>query len=116
MTSNGKDIGEFDVTMIDVNRGRVAYILVSHGGFLGMDENLYVAPIEALSLSPYRTSYRLTVNAQILEHEPALHVEHGNLPSRVSAAQLATLYHRFGVPPYWTHAGRRYGELVRPKN
>lgn len=97
--------GEFDDTMIDVNRGRVAYIMVSHGGFLGMDENLYVIPIEALSLSPYRNSYRLTVNAQTLAHEPALHVKRGTLPSRVSAAQLATLYQRFGVQPYWTQAG-----------
>lgn len=98
----GQDIGEFDETMIDVNRGHVAYILVSHGGFLGMDENLYVAPIEALSISSYRNSYRLTVNAQILKRGPALHVERGTLPSRVSAAQLATLYQRFGVQPYWT--------------
>ena len=73
--SKGQDIGELDETVIDVNRGQVAYILVSHGGFLGMDENLYVTPIEALSISPYRNSHRLTVNAQILEHEPALHVE-----------------------------------------
>jgi sporulation protein YlmC with PRC-barrel domain len=102
--SNGKDIGDLNETMIDVNRGQVAYVLVSHGGFLGMDENLYVAPIEALSISSYRNSYRLTVNAQILEHEPALHVERGNLPSRVSAAQLATLYQRFGVQPYWTQS------------
>ena len=112
----GKDIGEFDETMIDVNRGQVAYILVSHGGFLGMDENLYVAPIEALSISPYRTSYRLTVNAQILEHEPALHTERGNLPSRVSAAQLETLYRRFGVQPYWTQGGQLYDKFVQPKN
>jgi sporulation protein YlmC with PRC-barrel domain len=113
--SKGKDIGEFDETMIDVKRGQVAYILVSHGGFLGMDENLYVAPIEALSISPYRSSYRLTVNAQILEHEPALH-ERGNLPSRVSAAQLATLYRRFGVQPYWTQGGRLYDKFAQPKH
>jgi sporulation protein YlmC with PRC-barrel domain len=102
--SNGKDIGELDETMIDVNGGRVAYVLVSHGGFLGMDENLYVAPIEALSISSYRNGYRLTVNAKILEQGPALHVERGILPSRVSAAQLATLYQRFGVQPYLTQS------------
>jgi hypothetical protein len=113
--SKGKDIGEFDKTMIDVNRGQVAYILASHGGFLGMDENLYVAPIEALSISPYRNSYRLTVNAQILEHEPALHAEQGNLPSRVSAAQLATLYQRFGVEPYWTQDGQLYDKFAQPR-
>jgi len=102
--SKGKDIGELDETMIDVNAGRVAYVLVSHGGFLGMDENLHVAPIEALSISSYRNGYRLTVNTKILEHGPALHVERGKLPSRVSAVQLATLYQRFDVQPYWTQS------------
>jgi sporulation protein YlmC with PRC-barrel domain len=113
--SKGKDIGAFDQTMIDVARGQVAYILVSHGGFLGMDENLYVVPIEALALSPYRGDYRLTVNAQVLAHEPALHVERGNLPSHISAAQLAMLYHRFGVQPYWTQAGQQSAKLLQPK-
>ena len=100
--SKVKELGELDETMIDTSQGHVAYILVFHGGFLGMNENLYVAPIEALTLSPYRASYRLTVDAQILKQQPLLHVEHGNLPSRVSAAQLATLCQRFGVQPYWT--------------
>ena len=102
--SKGNDIGELDETMIDVNAGRVAYVMVSHGGFLGMDENLHVAPIEALSISSYRNGYRLTVKAKILERGPALHVERGKLPSRVSAAQLATLYQRFDVQPYWTQS------------
>jgi sporulation protein YlmC with PRC-barrel domain len=114
--SKGKDIGEFDQTMIDVNRGHVAYITVSHGGFLGMDENLYVIPIEALSLSPYRNSYRLTVDAQILDHEPALHVERGALPSRISSAQLTSLYQRFGVQPYWTRASHPYDKAAQPEN
>jgi sporulation protein YlmC with PRC-barrel domain len=114
--SKGKDIGEFDETMIDVKRGRVAYVLVSLGGFLGMDESLYVIPIEALALSPYRANFRLTVNAQILVHEPALHVERGNLPARVSAAQLTTLYQRFGVQPYWMGASQLSAKLAQPKN
>jgi hypothetical protein len=53
--SKGQDIGEFDEMMIDVHRGRI--VLVSHGGFPGIDKN-EVTPI-ALSISPYRTSYRL---------------------------------------------------------
>lgn len=112
----GKEVGELDETMIDVNRGEVAYVLISHGGFLGMDENLYAAPIQALALSPYRASYRLSVNAQILKGEPALHVEHGNLPSRVGAAQLASLYQRFDIKPYWTAASQLQGQPAQAKD
>jgi len=75
-----------------------------------------VIPIEALALSPYRANFRLTVNAQILVHEPALHVERGNLPARVSAAQLTTLYQRFGVQPYWMGASQLSAKLAQPKN
>ena len=112
--SAGKDIGDLDATMIDVVHGRVAYVLVSHGGFLGMDESLSAAPIEALSLSPYRDSYRLTVSMDVLEHEPALHVIHGELPSSVSAAQLGMLYQRFGIQPYWTTTSQQTGR-TEPK-
>jgi hypothetical protein len=58
----------------------------------------------------------LTVNAQTLEHEPALHAERGNLPKRVSAAQLTTLYRRFGARPYWTQTSESSGKLAQPKN
>ena len=111
--AHGTEIAAINETMIDVDRGNVAYLLLSHGGFLGMDEKLYVAPIEALTLLPFSGTYRLTANADVLEREPALHAEGQRLPVRVSSVQLTDLYQRFGLQPYWTRGqlGRSIGRV-----
>jgi len=105
--TNGDEIGDIDEVMIDVDRGQVAYILVSRGGFLGIDQSWYVVPVEALVRTRYRDSYRLVVDEQALSQEPALHVDRQNLPTHLNAAQLATLYQHFQIRPYWEQASQQ---------
>src|SRR5262245_21126308 len=46
----GEDLGEIDEIMIDVPRGRVAYAVMSAGGFLGVGSRLFAVPWSALTL------------------------------------------------------------------
>ncbi|HEX5328360.1 MAG TPA: PRC-barrel domain-containing protein [Acetobacteraceae bacterium] len=98
---SGDDLGSVAQVMIDVDRGEVAYVLLSRGGFLGLQQRWFVLPIEALVATPYRGGYRLTADAKTLMHEPALNVDQQQLPAQVSASQLATLYNKFHMQPYW---------------
>ena len=62
--SAGKNIGEVDHLMIDKMSGRVAYAVISFGGFLGLGHSHYPVPWGALK---YDTSlWRLSH-----EHQPA---------------------------------------------
>ena len=45
----GQDIGRIEELMIDVTTGRVAYAVLSFGGFLGIGSKLFALPWSALT-------------------------------------------------------------------
>src|SRR4051812_41628357 len=47
----GEDLGKVEEIMIDVPSGRVAYAVVSFGGFLGIGDKLFAVPWRALTLN-----------------------------------------------------------------
>lgn len=49
--SAGEDLGKIEDIMLDVPTGRVAYAVLSFGGFLGMGNKLFAIPWEAMSMS-----------------------------------------------------------------
>ena len=46
----GEDIGKINEIMIDTPTGRIAYAVLSFGGFLGMGDKLFAIPWSRLSL------------------------------------------------------------------
>src|SRR2546426_6110910 len=46
----GEDLGKIDEIMIDIPSGRVAYAVLSFGGFLGMGDKLFAIPWDALKV------------------------------------------------------------------
>lgn len=50
VNGEGETLGEIKNIMIDVLRGRVAYAVLSFGGFLGMGNRLFAIPWSALTL------------------------------------------------------------------
>src|SRR3569833_150362 len=47
VSTTGEDLGEIEAIMLDVPRGRVAYAVLSFGGFLGMGDKLFAISWEA---------------------------------------------------------------------
>ena len=101
---NGDELGDIDHVMIDTDRGRVAFVLIKDSGFLGLNPTWYAAPIEALSARPYEDGYRLQVDENALRGLPTIPAISSNLATEVSQGQLAQLYRKFDVRPYWTNA------------
>ncbi|WP_175130697.1 PRC-barrel domain-containing protein, partial [Paraburkholderia rhynchosiae] len=50
VSSDGEDVGKISDIMLDVRSGRIAYAVLSEGGFLGMGTNLHAIPWNALTL------------------------------------------------------------------
>src|SRR5688572_32978390 len=46
----GEDLGDVKEIMLDMRTGKVAYAVLSFGGFLGMGEKLFAVPWNALTL------------------------------------------------------------------
>ena len=63
----GEDLGEINELMIDLEKGRIAYAVLSFGGFLGLGDKLFALPWEALTMSAGGDFFILNVSRERLE-------------------------------------------------
>ena len=68
--ATGKNIGEVDHLMIDKASGRVAYAVISFGGFLGLGHSHYPVPWGALKYDTSLGGFRTNVTEQQLKDAP----------------------------------------------
>ena len=59
--SNGDKVGTIDRVMIDKHSGRVAYAVMSFGGFLGLGSDYYPLPWSLLTYSERLGGYEVNV-------------------------------------------------------
>jgi sporulation protein YlmC with PRC-barrel domain len=74
--SKGEDIGKIKDLMIDLKTGKIDYIIVEFGGFLGMGEKLFAIPFSALKLNPKNEDFILDADKKFLESAPGFNKEH----------------------------------------
>lgn len=95
----GEDLGKIDDLMIDLDRGRVAYAVLSFGGVLGVGDKLFAIPWEALSLDRAEKRFVLGIDKTLLERAPGFDKNHW--PDMADPAWGAQLYGYYGYRPYW---------------
>jgi sporulation protein YlmC with PRC-barrel domain len=66
----GEDLGQIEDLMIDVNNGKVAYAVLSFGGFLGLGDKLFAVPIEAMTVDTDDKCFVLSESKERLEKAP----------------------------------------------
>jgi sporulation protein YlmC with PRC-barrel domain len=67
---SGKHIGEVDHLMIDKMSGRVAYAVISFGGFMGLGHSHYPLPWNALTYDTKLGGFRTNINEKQLRDAP----------------------------------------------
>jgi sporulation protein YlmC with PRC-barrel domain len=65
-----EDLGDVKDFMLDLRTGKVAYAVLSFGGFLGMGEKLFAVPWSALTLDTENKRFTLDVSKERLESAP----------------------------------------------
>ena len=68
---DGEHVGEIDHLMIERVSGRVAYAVMSFGGFLGMGKDFYPVPWDALKYDTSLDGYRTNITREQVEGAPA---------------------------------------------
>jgi len=96
---NGESLGEIKEIMVDVPTGRVAYAVLSFGGFLGMGDKLFAVPWSALTLDTDQKQFVLDVDRERLKDAPGFDKNHW--PSMAQPTWASTVYKFYGVDPYW---------------
>jgi sporulation protein YlmC with PRC-barrel domain len=68
---NGEHVGEIDRLMIERVSGRVAYAVMSFGGFLGMGKDFYPIPWNSLKYDTTLDGYRTDITKEQVQGAPA---------------------------------------------
>lgn len=84
--------------MLDMSNGRVAYAVLSHGGFLGMGNKLFAVPWSALKLDTVNKRFVLDVDKDRLESAPGF--DKDQWPDMADAAWSKEIHDYYGVTPY----------------
>ncbi|APR39728.1 PRC-barrel domain-containing protein [Paraburkholderia sp. SOS3] len=107
ISSDGHDIGKLKDIMLDVRSGRVAYAVLSTGGFLGIGDKLMAIPWGALTLDTDRTCFVLSLTAERVKNAPGFDRNHW--PSMADETWATSIHQYYGREPYWgSDAGSRY--------
>ena len=95
----GEDLGKIEEIMIDLDRGRVAYAVLSFGGFLGLGDKLFAIPWQAITVDTVKKQLILNADKALLEKAPGF--DRDNWPDMADLALGTTLYGYYGFKPYW---------------
>jgi sporulation protein YlmC with PRC-barrel domain len=97
---NGEHVGRIEELMIDVTTGRVAYAVLSFGGFLGLGSKLFALPWSAITVDEPHKRFVCNVTKQALEQMPGFDKQHW--PDLNDLEYATGVYRQWGVTPYWT--------------
>ena len=95
----GDDLGEIQEIMIDLDRGRIAYAVLSFGGFLGMGDKLFAIPWQAFSVDTVQKRLVLDTKKELLEK--ATGFDKSDWPNMADPTWGSKVYGYYGYKPYW---------------
>ena len=107
MSSDGEDVGKIKEIMLDVYTGRIAYAVMSSGGFRGIGDKLLAIPWNALTLDTDRKCFLLSVSSETVRNAPGFDKDHW--PTMADAAWASDLHSYYGSSPYWDSNMERVG-------
>jgi sporulation protein YlmC with PRC-barrel domain len=95
----GEDLGKIEELMIDLDTGRVAYAVLSFGGFLGIGDKLFAIPFEALALDTDEHRFVLDVPREKLERAPGF--DKSRWPDFADPRFGQQVYGYYDIATYW---------------
>jgi hypothetical protein len=97
--SNGDKIGSIERIMLDKQSGKVAYAVMSFGGFLGLGHEHYPVPWSLLTYNTKLGGYEVNISDQQLTGAPSYANDNDwDWEDRKRAQQV---YDYYRVAPYW---------------
>ena len=96
--ADGQHIGSIERVILEKRGGRVAYAVLSFGGFLGIGHDHYPLPWEKLSYDESLDGYRVDVTKAQVENAPRFKDESEDAWYKENGRKI---YDYYGIPPYW---------------
>lgn len=99
VNSSGEDLGKVEAIMLDVSGGRIAYVVLSFGGYLGLGSKYFAVPWSAFTLDAGEKRFMLGISKDRLESAPGFDKDHW--PSMADRTWATQVHAYYNVAPYW---------------
>jgi sporulation protein YlmC with PRC-barrel domain len=101
--TTGDKLGDITTAFIDPIYGRVNYVGLSVGGFLGVGDRVVAVPWDAIKVSFTDNKEMLTLNAtkEQLEKAPQYVSDKAKAKDMVDPTWIRSVYTYYSVTPYW---------------
>lgn len=100
INSDGEELGKISEIMLDVRGGRIAYAVLSSGGFLGTGDTLHAIPWNALTLDTDKKCFRVDITSERIKSDPGFDKTHW--PAMADATWGSALHEYYNRTPYWS--------------
>ena len=91
-------LGDIKEIMLDMRSGKVAYAVLSFGGFLGLGEKLFAVPWSALALDTVNKRFILDIDKQRLASAPGF--DKDDWPDMENPAWSKEIHLFYDAEPY----------------
>jgi sporulation protein YlmC with PRC-barrel domain len=88
-------LGSVKEIMLDMQSGRVAYVVMASGGVLTIGEKLFAIPWEALALDTANHQLRLNIDKERIENAPGF--DKDNWPDMANQAWATEIHGYYGT-------------------
>jgi|SRR5689334_20644559 sporulation protein YlmC with PRC-barrel domain len=95
----GENLGRIQDYMLDLDSGRIAYCVLSFGGFLGMGDKLFAVPWQAMKLDTANHCFILDVSKERLKNAPGF--DKDQWPGSADREFQSRVYSFYNVRSYW---------------
>ena len=97
--SAGENLGKIEDFVLDLETGRIAYAVLSFGGFLHIGSKLFALPPRALTFDAEGGEFIVNVDKNVLKNAPGF--DKNAWPDLTDAQVQSRIYGFYNVQPYW---------------
>jgi hypothetical protein len=99
INGQNEELGKIEDLVLDAGSGRVAYAVLSFGGFLGMGDKNFAIPWDAFRFNISDRQAVLNVDKTLLESAPGFSKD--SWPNMADVTWGNQIFRHYGYKPYW---------------
>jgi len=92
-----ENLGSVKEIMLNMQTGRVEYVVLAFGGFMGIAEKLFAVPWKALKLDTTNKCFVLYIKKENIENAPGF--DKSDWPSMVDEQWIHSIHTYYGTHP-----------------